>query len=355
MKNRIISFLLLAGILISCTGPRVGTTEIYFIDALGNEVGFSDLPDRIVIAGKQTPMLANFAYLFDGAPDKVVAIENRSQSSNAFLSLIDPGFVNKLTIEKGAGAEQISPSQPEAVLLKTTMKEQIGDQLDTIGIPPVYVSLETIDEIYRDIRVFGSLMDEPQKAEDIIGFYNRSKESIDTMVSTVKRFPRVLLLQIDQSEGGFAYKVPASSWLQTVMVDELHADPVWKEDTVGGGWMEVNLEQIISWQPEVVIVINYQGKSPEIIQRLGKDSVWQEFVQNNSVDIKPFGYDFQSWDQPDPRWILGYVNLAHLLHPETVHSDVVINLVREFYKELYGLELDFVDAEIIPLILPQLG
>jgi len=342
-------FLLLIFILITgCVSAMPGDLNIDLMDTSGDEVTLTSFPDRIVIAGKQTPMLANFIYLFDSADDKVIAIENRSQSSNAFLSMIDTQFTEKLTIEKGAGAEQISPAEPDTVLLKASMKDQIGDQLEEIGIVPIYVSFETIEEIYRDTRIIGDLMGNEEKAESIVAFYENTKQNIDNTVSSSPDVPNTLMIQITETDGRFVYSVPSENWLQTVMVEELQGYPVWKDKVNGGGWMEVSIEQIISWQPEIILIINYQGNSPTIIEKLTSDSVWQGFLENSSVSLKPIVYDFQSWDQPDPRWILGYASIARYLHPDSVPASIIYDLVRDFYVEFYGLDLSFINSEIIP-------
>lgn len=337
-----------------CINQEANNTGIVISDALEREISLPKSLDRIVIAGKQTPTLANFAYLFDSSAEKVIAIENRSQSSNNFLSLLDTNFISKLTVEKGAGAEQITPAYPDVVIMKTLMKEQIGDQLESVGITPVYVSFETIEEIYRDIRIFGTLLDGVETAEKIVDFYSNTKNEIDQLISSSKTSPRVLILQIDKSEGNLVYSVPSASWLQTAMVEELMGQPVWKAEASAGGWMEISIEQVFVWQPEIVIVVNYQGRSVEIINEITNNPVWSEFLNNSKTMINPFAYDYQSWDQPDPRWILGYANLAHYLHPEIISTTFLYDLVRDFYHDLYGLEIEFIDSEIIPLVQLQI-
>jgi len=354
MIKKSVLFIIILFLLWGCNGIEDSNPGTVIVDALGREIIIPKNSKKIVIAGKQTPMLANFAYLFSQSDEKIVAIENRSQSSNNFLSLIDQQFVSKQTIEKGASAEQISPVEPDFVIMKTTMKEQIGDQLELVGISPVYVSFETIEEIYRDIRIFGELLDDRETSETIVDFYSRSKNAIDQLVSSSKSSPKVLILQVDESEGTFMYSVPSGSWLQTTMVEELNGLPVWKDEASAGGWMEVNLEQVIAWKPEIVIVVNYQGRSAEIINKIKNDIVWSEFLEVSDILIKPFIYDYQSWDQPDPRWILGYANLAHYLHPDVVSASFLFDLILDFYADLYGLDLAFIDSEIITLVQQQI-
>ncbi len=323
-------------------------------DALDREVTFNEYPDQIVIAGRQTPMLANFAYLFKSNTDKIIAIENRTQSADQFLTLVDDQYSSKVVIERGAGAEQIAPFEPDAVILKSTMKAQIGDQLETVGIHPVYVSFETIEEIYRDVRILGTLFNDPEKVSHINAFYKEKKSFIDDLVDNEKNTTDVLLLQAKEIDGNYIFSVPPTNWLQTAMATELQANPVWVEDVESGGWMDVNIEQIIRWEPELILIINYQGKAPKIIESLQADGVWTEFLADKGTVLKPFIYDFQSWDQPDPRWILGYASLAYYFYPDVIDEEIMYEMVRDFYQEMYGVGIDVVDTEVIPIIAAQI-
>ena len=109
------------------------------VDALGRNVVINKNPSRIVIAGKQAPMLTNFLYLFQSTNQKLLAIEKRKQSGDDFLNLIDSKVGDKYILEKGAGAEQIAPLNPDLVILKSSMRESIGNQLETLSIPVIYV------------------------------------------------------------------------------------------------------------------------------------------------------------------------------------------------------------------------
>ena len=88
--KRIYIYLLLCSLLIGC-GNTNSTESVKFVitDELGRSIEFSDYPKRIVIAGIQTPMLANFFYLFPNSTEKLIAIENRAQSPDQFLGEID--------------------------------------------------------------------------------------------------------------------------------------------------------------------------------------------------------------------------------------------------------------------------
>ncbi len=155
--------------MVGCINAPIGeSTQFTVQDALERTLEFSSYPERIVIAGKQTPMLANFFYLFPSKVERLLAVENRSQSPDKFLELIDDDYQSKLILEKGAGVEQIAPLNPDLVIVKTSMKEEIGTGLEEVGIPVIYVSFEDIENIFNDIRVIGKVLDEEKRAEEII-------------------------------------------------------------------------------------------------------------------------------------------------------------------------------------------
>ncbi|MFV1949498.1 MAG: hypothetical protein ACC633_06140 [Anaerolineales bacterium] len=61
-----------------------------------------------------------------------------------------------------------------------------------------------------------------------------------------------------------------------------------------------------------------------------------------------FAFDFYSWDQPDTRWILGLQWLATKIYPDLTGEIDILAEVNSFYSELYGMDQDTIDAEVIP-------
>jgi iron complex transport system substrate-binding protein len=337
--------------MVSCiNAPLSESTHFAVQDALERTLEFSEYPERIVIAGKQTPMLANFFYLFPSKLERLLAVENRYQSPDRFLELIDDEYQSKLILEKGAGVEQIAPLNPDLVILKTYMKEEIGTGLEEVGIPVIYVSFEDIENIYNDIRVIGKVLDEEERAEEIILVYQKTYSEINDKIKSVSNVKNVLFLQATNIDQKYSFQVPSSSWLQTKMIEDLKSNPVWVSASLSGGWTDVNFEQILNWNPDDIFIINYRGQSNEITMGLKNDELWKSFMSDNKASLSPFPYDFISWDQPDPRWILGYTWMASELHPEQIGRDYVLETVKNFYTFFYGMKKDYIESEIIPLI-----
>lgn len=322
------------------------------IDALGREVKLNNEPSRIIIIGKQAPMLTNFLFMFDTADKKILGLEKRSQSADEFLKLLDSRIDKKFKLERGAGAEQIVPLNPDLVILKTSMRDTIGKPMEDLSIPVVYVEFENIDQIYRDLRIFADILNEKQRGEELVStyqlYYQQIQDSIGGGATTEK--PTVLILQAESEDQKYIFKVPAANWLQTDMVEKAGGMPVWKEANLAGGWTEVNMEQISNWDADLIYVVNYQGLAPEIVRKLKNDEIWKNLNAVKGDQIFAFAYDFLSWDQPDPRWILGYAWMAFRQNPQNISGTDIQNLVKDYYQKFFNLEGTVFEEKINPMI-----
>ncbi len=116
----------------------------------------------------------------------------------------------------------------------------------------------------------------------------------------------------------------------------------------GGGWTKVNLEQIARWDPEVVLVTAYRQPVGRALEKIRGSAVWQELRAVERGRVAGFPKDFYPWDQPDIRWVLGLHWTAAQLHPSLFSQFSAEEAAREFYRELYGMEAEQIEAEVIP-------
>lgn len=320
------------------------------VDALGREVTFEELPQRITIAGRATSLIAHSVYMFPEAVERIVAVEDRAQRDLSFYRVVDPNFDEKPLLERNAGPEQIVPMDPDVVFMKSYLAESLGEPIEQLGIPVVYFDLETPEQFERDIDVIGEVLGNPERAVQINAFYAERRAAIAELISPLEEAerPRVLLMQYSDRGGDIAFNVPALGWLQTSLINDAGGIPVWLDASEGGGWTIVGFEQIAAWDPEVVIAIYYPDDASAVVDSLYADANWQALSSTQNGSIYGFPGDFLSWDQPDPRWILGLTWLVKTLHPEAAASIDLQADVARFYSEMYGLDPATVEAEILP-------
>jgi iron complex transport system substrate-binding protein len=340
-----------AGLLGGCGAADAGAGDgaVTVMDALGRTVSFEKLPQRIVIAGRATLMVADSVYLFPKAGERLVAVTSGNQSPGRFLSLVDPAFTEKTTLAPDAGPEQIAPLQPDVVILRSMMAETLGAALDELEIPVVYVDLETPEQFLRDVATLGQILGDEARAEEIQAFYQARLEAVTEAVGDLEaeQRPRVLLVQHSAKGGEVAFNVPPAGWLQTQATELAGGVPVWAEAAPAGGWTVVNFEQIAAWDPDQIYVVSYSGDPAAVVAGLRADPQWQVLRAGLAGEIYGYAGDLYSWDQPDPRWVLGLTWLAGKMHPARFADVDMRQAAATFFEEMYGMEAEAVEAQIL--------
>jgi iron complex transport system substrate-binding protein len=358
-----LALLLLAGPLLGACGPTPADEAldsplpspaptggpVTVVDALGRTVEFSVPPQRIVVAGKSSLTIVDTLYLFPEARERLVGLVVGRQDPGAFLSAVDPAYAAKAVLEVEAGPEQIAPLDPDAVVLRSFMAESLGRPLEQLGIPVVYVDLETPEQYFRDLGALGDLFGNGARADEIRAYYHAQMDRIEAALAGLRdgEAPRVLLLQHSAQGGEVALSVPSASWIQTAEVELAGGIPVWAEAAQGGGWTVVNLEQIAAWDPDAIFMISYGPDPAAVVEGLAADPRWQALRAVEAGRIYSFPGDIFSWDQPDPRWILGVTWLAGRLHPQRLAGLDMRAEVVQFFEAMYGMDAASIEARIL--------
>jgi iron complex transport system substrate-binding protein len=289
-------------------------------------------------------------YLFPEAKARVVALTKGRQEPGDFLTLVDPAFDQKTMLGPDTGPEQIAPLNPDVVVLRSFMLEKLGKPLEQIGIPTVCVDLETPDQYFRDVGTLGQLFGNEARAREIEAFYQTKLDSVKNGLQDLdaKEKPGVLILQQSAKGGKTALNVPSAGWIQTTEAELAGGAPIWKAAAGGSGWTIVNFEQIAAWNPDMIFVISYHSDSSDVVQALTADSRWQALQAVQARQIYGFGADIFSWDQPDPRWILGALWLAGKIHPDRFPDLDMRQEVSQFFGEMYSLDEATIREHILP-------
>ena len=351
MKKNIVVVVILALLLTACSvknGSDGDNQPIEITDSTGHTAVLNAVPERIVLAGKATIMVQDTVYMFEEAPERLIAVEDRNQSAYSFLPLIDENFAEKEILEKNIGPEQIAAVQPDLVIMKSYMAEQVGEALELLDIPAVYLDLETPEAFYKDVQTLGQVFNDEKRAEEIISYYQDRVALVEELAASADSTPSVLILQHSDRDGEVAFKVPPVSWLQTQIVEMSGGDPIWKGIEAGEGWTVVNLEQIASWNPDQIFIIDYAGNADSVKRDLLNNEIWASLNAVGNGQLFAFAYDIYSWDQPDTRWILGLQWLATKIHPDLMGEIDIMEEVNSFYSFLYSMDEEDIVQGIIP-------
>jgi len=309
-------------------------------DTLGRTLTLAKVPERIVLAGRATLLLVDAVYLFPGVSSRIVAVGATDQGLGDFLPFLDPGAAGKTRFPNTAGPEQIASVRPDLVILKSYMKDRLGDLLEKVGIPVFYLDLESAEKFYADVQSLGILLQQPERAAFIRDWYRSRVEAVERAVSGATR-PSALIVQWNARDGENAFSVPPAGWIQTAMTEKAGGTAAWKEAGPGDGWKKIGVEQLSAWKPAFVFVVSYQKPAASIASDLRRSQV----MTGAAIG---FPSDYSSWDQADSRWILGLEWIAVTLHPALFPSLDIRKEAGTFYGQLYGIDQAVISKEILP-------
>lgn len=330
-----------------------GTVEV--TDALGRTVKIKTPIKRVIITGQSAWPIITVAYMFPNAKNVLYGL---SESLNVSLfRRVDPNITAKMVSNLAVtqpNVDEVLNAKPDVVILKSTMKANLGDQLEELGINVVYVDFENLENYLRDVKVLGKIFMDEEKGEKIARYYNETYNKVINLTSEIPNTIRekVLFLYYSTKGGNIAFNVPGRSWLQTFIIEAAGGDPC-QGELSGTGWNTVNFEQIANWNPDIIFLVTY-SKSPtsnDVKEQLLRNNTWSGIsaIKTGRVYAVPDDCNvgaLGSWDCPGSRWILGLEWMAKKINP-TLFSDLdIVEEAERFYMEMYGLSQSDADAII---------
>ena len=333
--------------LLPAEGSREVETSLVIEDTTGNTAKLERIPGRITFVGKASNMVADALYMFPEASSRIVGVGKTNQRNGEFVKVLDPDYDSKIYLEHTVGPEQIAVTRPDLVIMKNFLKKSLGDPVGQLGIPVLYMNLETPEFYEEDFRMLGRVFGNPERAAELIRYYRDEKEFVVERTNKLTEKPDILFIYHTTRDGIAAFNIPPESWIQTRMVEMAGGNPVWTGIHPGGGWSKVNLEQIAAWNPDQIYVVAYKEDIGVVLKSMHDSPEWQELKAVKNGQLTSFPVDFYSWDQPDSRWILGLKWLAKQIHPELFMDLDIEEMTRSFFKDLYYLTDEQYETEIL--------
>jgi iron complex transport system substrate-binding protein len=337
----------------SVSGQSVSdqSDTVKITDMLGRNL---TVPSEIKAAITTYPPTTILVYML--APDKLAgwnfmnSYDDYAYMNDTYYSLPSVGGWYGTTT---GNYETIMNINPDVVIDRSGTDGQIGDELLTrqemFGSLPVIAvdySMIYVNESDPTIEYLGELLDSKEQAEDLIEFRTSVFDEINSKVS-----------EIPDDEKVRVYYAEGPTGLKTDPTDSVHSQVI---ELCGGvnvadcpltpgiGMTEVSMEQIIEWQPEVIITSNAQFYSS-----VYSDSLWTDVdaVKNERVYLVPTNPFCWIDRPPGPHVILGTAWTAKSLYPELFEDMDMEQLTRDFYSQFFHYELT--DGELNNLLYPD--
>ena len=338
--KKILSVLFLICILLTAGCSSAPTTSAptapaetrVFTDSLGREVTIPAEIEKIAVSGPMAQIV-----LFALCPDKLAGTANE-WDPGAELYLDEQYFslpvLGQLYGGKGElNLETLLNSGAQIIVDVGQAKDGAAEDLDALqaqtGLPFVHIDARTatMDAAYR---MLGDLLGMEAEAEVLAEYCTRVYAQATSLSESVDK---TSLLYITGATG---QNVIAKGAYHAEVIDLLSDNiAVVDSPSAKGTGNEVSMEQILLWDPEVILF------SPEsCYDSVAEDPAWQEVtaIQTGRYYKVPFGPHNWMGFPPSVQRYPGMLWLGKLLYPEQSDYDLY-EAVAEHYKLFYHCDL----------------
>jgi iron complex transport system substrate-binding protein len=266
-----------------------------------------------------------------GAGDRLVAawyvsVKSASQAPTAY-SVIEPRL-SELLCSGDPNVEDLVARGTDLVIADAGKYAAIADQMQSLGVPTLLFAPETAQGVVDMTLSLGSALgDEAQAradglAADFYRVYGRAAVASTAIAADAR--PRVLFLGTSLSS------VASGAMYQTDLIKEAGGVSV-SADLVGS-WNTVNLEQILAWNPDVIVIAPYGNVK---VADVTGSADWQSVSAVQSGRVFKMPRIFGPMDTPLPESLLGVEWLSAAFYPDRGLFDVRADALA-FYQTYYS-------------------
>ena len=313
-----------------------------FTDDCGRTVTLPETISRVAVSGPlaQIYCIPICLDLFVGfSSDFSVEAEKYFPPEVVSLPTVGQLYGGKGTME----LEELLSLAPDVVIDVGEAKGSIAEDLDQLssqtGIPFVHIN-STMETSADTFRRLGELTGRAEKAEELARWCEETLASVnDTMQRVDADGARVRMVYCLGDKG---LNVLAKGSFHAGVINLVSENAaVIEEVSNSGDGNEIDLEQMILWNPEVLIF------APDsIYESVRSEDAWQQLdaVKNGNVFASPYGP--YGWLQSPPavQGYLGLIWLTALFYPDTCTYDLQ-EKVTEYYRLFYGYDLSDSDYD----------
>ena len=312
-------------------GTQTETTRV-FTDSCGREVTVPADIQKIAVSGPLAQMV-----VFANAPDRMVGVANAwDESAKTYFDAkyLELPLLGQLYGGKGElNLETLLAAAPDVVIDVGEPKDSMAEDLDALqeqtGIPFVHIDayLASMDDTYA---MLGDLLAMPNEAQ---GLADYCRYAYDRAVEIANSVEKVNLLYITGDEG---LNVIAKGSYHAEAIDLLANNlAVVEEPSSKGTGNEVDMEQILNWNPDAVIFA-----PGSIYSTVADNENWQTIpaIRDGRYYEVPMGpYNWMGFP-PSVQRILGMQWMAKVLYPDAADYDMY-ETTQTYFQLFYHCDL----------------
>lgn len=358
--KKLISIILSLILLLSMAGCGVksntadnSANKRTIVDHDGYEVVIPNEVNRIVVCDI-LPLPSVLAVFFNSA-DKIVGMSGTSMNAaaNGLLGELYPdildaetGFIDGSTVN----TEELLKLQPDVVFYNASRTE-LGEQLRTAGFATVAISVNKweyncIETLNNWISLLSEIFPENNKVQLVEEYSNTVYKNIQDKVSTLPESERARVLFLYQYSDT-NIMTSGKNFFGQWWCDAIGAFNVAEELTTDNS-VAVNMEQIYAWNPSLIFISNFTTATADDIYNNSIGAYnWSavEASVNQRVYKMPLGM-YRSYT-PGVDTPITLLWMAKTAYPQLFEDVDIITEAKDYYKEIFGVELTDAQAASI--------
>ncbi|WP_334148114.1 iron ABC transporter substrate-binding protein [Hyphomicrobium sp.] len=312
-----------------------------FVDDAGRTIEIPARIERVMAAGPPASVL-----LYVLAPDKMVGwVTAPTEAQKPFIaepfrSLPAHG---RITGRGGtANVEAVLSLKPDLIIDVGSVNATYASLADRVqtqtGIPYILID-GRFKGSAQTLRKVGDLIGDRERTEHLVRYAEDAMARLEREIAAVPREKRPRVYYGRDPNG---LETGLAGSINMEVLDAVGAINV-AESAGSGGLANVSLEQVLSWNPDVIITLD-----PTFQRSVQHDTLWASIaaVHNGRVHrapTLPFGW-FDS--PPGINRLMSVFWLAAVLYPDTLHGDLRQE-ARAFYRLFYHVELSDADLDVL--------
>ena len=298
--------------------------ERVFVDDAGREVVLDETIERVVVTGP-LGQIAVFAI----APESLVGLCS-AWDSDAVQYIetekYDLPVIGQIYGGKGnVNLEELMAAEPQVVIDVGETRGDIVADLNNLqvqtGLPFVHISayIDSMDQTYARL---GELLGRPDEAKVLSDYCADAYARVKALADRVEK--KRLLYVVGEVGLGVISRNSYHSAVIDMLSDNL---AVLESPSSKGTGNEVDLEQILNWNPDVILFSQFDG-----FETVDQDPVWQAMsaiAENTYYEVPVGPYNWMGFP-PGVQRLLGMLWMGKVLYPDAADWDMYEETARHF-------------------------
>lgn len=208
---------------------------------------------------------------------------------------------------------------------KTLCRDELSKLHHALQNPHTYIGL---------IRHFGKLAQMENRAEELAAYMEEKIAVINSGLPSINKKPRVYYAM---GKPNFCIK---GGRLENQLVEAAGGISVNKEvEGEGRPGLEITFDILHVLNPQVIFISSFiSSPAEDFYEDCCEAGLDVEAVKNRKIYTHPA----PCWDFGSPRWILGLMYIANVLHPGIYNFNLYAEAIK-FYRKFYGIDFNIPD------------